>query len=151
MSTSSYRSFWGKVKMNLQHDRLNTKKRLPAISSKKTGKNARKTKTRADQKSDTVMHSHCSDTSMHPDHRSTLNRIRRIQGQVSGIERMISEQRYCVDILIQFRAVASALKAIESTIFEEHVRGCVRSAMHSKKRSEIDAKVDELMELLFKR
>src|SRR4051812_27871316 len=65
----------------------------------------------------------------HPDHSDYLPRLRRAQGQLAGIERMISEQRYCVDILVQFRAVMAALRGIEVSIFETHLQHCVSSAL----------------------
>lgn len=64
---------------------------------------------------------------------------------------MISDGRYCVDILIQFQAVASALRAIESSIFETHLKGCVTDAMASKNSAEMEKKTQELMSLIFKR
>ncbi len=86
----------------------------------------------------------------HPDHRPTLIRLNRIKGQIDGVERMIGEQRYCVDILVQFKAVYSALRAIESSIFETHVRSCVRNAAKARSKPEMDRKIDELMGLIFK-
>ncbi len=97
------------------------------------------------------LQSPCAVTKNHPDHTITLTRLKRIQGQLSGIERMIFEQRYCVDILVQFRAVRSALKGIEKIIFEKHVRTCVKNAMETKNHLEIENKIDELMDLLFKK
>ncbi len=85
-----------------------------------------------------------------PDHSRLLLRLRRVQGQISGIEKMISERRYCVDILTQFRAAASALKAAEAAVFESHIRSCVAEAARSKKPAEIEKKIDELTRLLLK-
>ncbi len=87
----------------------------------------------------------------HPDHTSALGRLRKIQGQISGIEKMITERRYCMDILIQFRAVASALNVIEGAVLEKHLRNCVRRAAESKDRIEAEAKIEELMNLILKR
>lgn len=101
--------------------------------------------------------SHCdgqkteNEAHAHPDYRALLPRLRRVEGQISGIQRMISDGRYCVDILIQFQAVASALRAIESAIFEKHVKGCVTDAMASKNSAEMEKKTQELMSLIFKR
>ncbi len=49
----------------------------------------------------------------HPDHASNLVRLRKVQGQITGIGKMLDERRYCMEILIQLRAAGSALKAIE--------------------------------------
>ena len=87
----------------------------------------------------------------HPDHTSALARLRKIKGQINGLEKMIEDKRYCVDILIQFRAIASALNAIETSIFERHIKSCVRDAVDSKDESEIEKKVDELTKLISKR
>lgn len=93
----------------------------------------------------------CSAKSTHPDHSSNLVRLRRIQGQLAGIERMISAQRYCVDILVQLRAATSALSAIEDAVFEKHLRSCVQNALHAKNNKAIDAKIDEVMNLISRR
>lgn len=93
---------------------------------------------------------HCSGTAMHPDHTSNLVRLRRVQGQLAGIERMINDRRYCMDILIQLRAVASAIKATEGVIFEKHVRSCIQNAVQAKNKKELDTKIDELMNLFLK-
>ena len=87
----------------------------------------------------------------HPDHTSELARLKKIQGQVDGLVKMISEQRYCVDILVQFRAVAAGLAVVEKTILDKHMRSCVQKALESKNKKEIDQKVEELMDLLSKR
>lgn len=64
---------------------------------------------------------------------------------------MIQERRYCVDILIQFRAAMAALRAVEVTIFETHLRHCVQSAMISQDEKLIETKIHELTELLARR
>ena len=64
---------------------------------------------------------------------------------------MISEKRYCVDVLIQFRAVMSALRSIEVAIYEEHLKHCVRSAMLAQDAAEVETKIGELTELLTRR
>ena len=62
-------------------------------------------------------------------HMDQLVRLRRIGGQVAGIERMIEEGRYCMDILIQLRAVRAALKRVEGNILERHLKHCVAQAI----------------------
>ncbi len=84
---------------------------------------------------------------IHPDHSSELARLTRIQGQVQGIVRMITERRYCPDILIQLRAVQSALKSVEGAILKKHMHDCVKQAMDSRNEEEIKQKVDELIAL----
>ena len=69
----------------------------------------------------------------HPDHAGDLPRLKRIRGQIDGIERMINDRRYCMDILQQIKASRSALQALEATILKTHLQGCVRTAMSSKR------------------
>lgn len=87
----------------------------------------------------------------HPDHTSAIARLKKIKGQIIGIEKMISEQRYCVDILVQFRAVAAALNAVEISVFKKHIEHCVREAFQSEDKTKIDTKIFELTELVSKR
>lgn len=74
-----------------------------------------------------------------------LRRLRRVEGQVRGIQRMIEEGRYCVDILIQIAAARSALDGIGMVLLEDHVRGCVTSAIREDKGQEA---VDELLDVI---
>lgn len=85
---------------------------------------------------------------VHPSHEAVLPRLRRAQGQLAGIERMILDERYCVDILIQLRAATSAMRAVEDQVFGTHVKSCVRAAMSAKNPRELDRKVDEIIALL---
>lgn len=87
----------------------------------------------------------------HPDHSGVLPRLKRIEGQISGIQKMIQEQRYCVDILVQFRAVMAALRTVEVGIFEKHLEHCLSSALHSHDQKQVDEKIKELTELLLRR
>lgn len=87
----------------------------------------------------------------HPDHSEYLPRLNRIEGQLGGIQKMIQDGRYCVDILVQFRAVMAALRSVEVGIFEKHVEHCLSSALHSKDKKQIDQKLKELMNLLLRR
>jgi DNA-binding FrmR family transcriptional regulator len=57
-----------------------------------------------------------------------LKRLRRIEGQVRGLQRMIEEDTYCIDVLTQVSAVTKALQGVAVGLLDEHVRHCVRSA-----------------------
>ena len=92
-----------------------------------------------------------TDESKHPDHRAQLNRIRRIRGQLDGIERMIAERRYCPDILSQTRAISSAIRGLESTLLESHIRHCVKDALVSPDEEAAESKLSELLEIFSKR
>lgn len=99
---------------------------------------------------------HCHDEHVdadktNPDHTSNLARLRKVEGQVKGIMKMIDEGRYCVDILIQFRAIASALNAIEMDIMEKHIQSCVTDAVSSKDKQAGQTKINELVKLISKR
>ena len=87
-------------------------------------------------------------TSPHPDHGSEVARLKRIKGQVEGIERMIADRRYCPDIIMQVRAATSALKALEKAILRTHLGSCVKEAIQSKDRNEAETKIQELLELI---
>lgn len=85
---------------------------------------------------------------MHPDHSAQTKRINRARGQLDGVQRMIDERRYCVDIVTQIRAVKSALGALEAEIIEVHLRGCVRTAFGSKDAFDVEEKIKEIMEII---
>jgi CsoR family transcriptional regulator, copper-sensing transcriptional repressor len=74
-----------------------------------------------------------------------IGRLHRIEGQVRGIERMVSEERYCIDILTQISAAATALDAIALRLLEGHVGSCVATALTSGDQAEAAAKSKELM------
>ena len=74
-----------------------------------------------------------------------LNRLKRVEGQVRGIQTMVEEDRYCVDILVQISAIQSALKNTGLTITERHMKHCVTDAINS---GEGDDSIEELMAVL---
>ena len=79
-------------------------------------------------------------------HKDALQkRLRRIEGQVRGIERMVEDDRYCVDILTQIAAVETALEAVASKVLEDHVTHCVAGALASGDEDAARAKTDELL------
>src|SRR2546423_12070263 len=80
---------------------------------------------------------------MRADTQAIRNRLRRIEGQVRGIERMVDEDAYCVDILTQIAAVNTALEQVAIRILDGHVRGCVTEAIAGGEDAE--EKLDELM------
>lgn len=74
-----------------------------------------------------------------------LARLRRIEGQVRGLERMIEKDRYCIDVLTQIAATTTALEAVGLRILEDHTRHCVAGALTSGDEAEAKEKVDELI------
>lgn len=71
-----------------------------------------------------------------------LNRLRRIEGQVRGIQRMVADDRYCVDILQQMAAITSGLQEVSLIVLRSHIEGCVSEAIRSGEEDEL---IDELM------
>lgn len=74
-------------------------------------------------------------------------RLRRIAGQVAGIERMLEEDRYCVDVLLQIAAVRAALDRVGKLVLAQHVETCVAAAFEQGSAEERQTKLDELMEV----
>jgi len=71
------------------------------------------------------------------------NRLRRIAGQIGGIERMVEEERYCIDILTQISAAQAAIDRVALALLDDHTRHCVVGAASAKEREE---KTEEMME-----
>jgi DNA-binding FrmR family transcriptional regulator len=78
-----------------------------------------------------------------------LAALKKIEGQIQGIQRMIENKRYCIDILTQLSAVAGAIMRVEDNILTSHLEGCV-SRSFSKGRSEREKKIEEIITLLKK-
>jgi CsoR family transcriptional regulator, copper-sensing transcriptional repressor len=74
-------------------------------------------------------------------------RLRRIEGQVQGLQRMIDADAYCVDILLQISAVQGALEQVQKLLLGRHIESCVAEALRSGSKSERQQKVDELLEV----
>ena len=77
--------------------------------------------------------------------RAVLLRLKRIEGQVGGLMRMIEEDRYCVDILTQIHAVRAALHKVEEQVLRDHVAHCVADAFSSGDALDQQQKVEELI------
>ncbi|GMA57411.1 DNA-binding FrmR family transcriptional regulator [Alicyclobacillus sacchari] len=75
-----------------------------------------------------------------------LTRLRRIEGQVRGVQKMIEEDRYCVELLTQLAAIKNATHKVALSILDAHTRGCVADAIHH--RASENEKIDELMEVI---
>jgi DNA-binding FrmR family transcriptional regulator len=82
----------------------------------------------------------------HDDKPALIKRLHRIEGQVRGIERMVEEDRYCIDILTQVSAVSTALDALALKILDEHVNHCVADALASGDEADAHVKTQELLE-----
>jgi CsoR family transcriptional regulator, copper-sensing transcriptional repressor len=84
----------------------------------------------------------------HARHTGQLDRLRRIEGQVGGLVRMVEEERYCVDIRAWAPAARAALRRVEESVLREHVEHCVAQAIRSGSPVEQKAKVDELLDVV---
>jgi CsoR family transcriptional regulator, copper-sensing transcriptional repressor len=78
-----------------------------------------------------------------------LKRLRRIEGQVRGLQRMINEDRYCADILTQISSVQEALRSVGRELMRNHLRHCAASAIRSGE-AEAEAMYDELIDLMYR-
>ena len=74
-----------------------------------------------------------------------IKRLHRIEGQVRGIERMVEDDRYCIDVLTQIAAVNTALESLAFRILDDHVNHCVAGALASGDEQEAQAKAQELL------
>ncbi len=74
-----------------------------------------------------------------------VKRLHRIEGQVRGIERMVEDDRYCIDILTQIAAVNTALESLAFTILDDHVNHCVAGALASGDEADAEEKTRELL------
>jgi DNA-binding FrmR family transcriptional regulator len=74
-------------------------------------------------------------------------RLRRIEGQVQGLQRMIAADAYCVDILLQISAVQGALEQVQQLLLGRHIESCVADALRSGSRGERQRKVEELLDV----
>jgi len=81
-------------------------------------------------------------------HEAQIVRLNRIEGQIRGISKMITEGRYCVDILTQIRSASSALAKVQENIFKGHLESCVRDSLTGDDPQDREAKIDEILEVL---
>ena len=86
----------------------------------------------------------------HATHQDTIPRLKRIEGQVRGIIRMVEEERYCMDILVQLQAIKAALGKVEAEMLKQHAAHCVEDAIRSGDAAEQRQKFTELVDLMGK-
>jgi len=79
------------------------------------------------------------------DKAALVRRLHRIEGQVRGIERMVEEDRYCIDVLTQISAVTTALESLAFVVLDDHVKHCVADALASGGEADAAVKADELL------
>jgi CsoR family transcriptional regulator, copper-sensing transcriptional repressor len=77
------------------------------------------------------------------------NRLRRIEGQIRGLQKMVEENRYCADIITQVASVQEALRGVARNLMKNHLHHCAAKALKSGKKEETAAMYDELLELIY--
>ncbi|WP_411844461.1 metal-sensing transcriptional repressor [Salinicoccus sp. HZC-1] len=91
------------------------------------------------------LHDHAVTPRTDEEKEKVMRRLKRVEGQVRGIQKMIEEDRYCVDILVQISAIQSALKNVGYSVTERHMKHCVSDAIT---KGEGDDSIEELMAVL---
>ena len=91
---------------------------------------------------DKFLHDHPVKPRTKDEKQAVINRLKRIEGQVRGIQKMVEEDRYCMDILVQISAIQSALKQVGFSVSERHMKHCVYNAIQSGEGAEM---IEELL------
>jgi DNA-binding FrmR family transcriptional regulator len=81
---------------------------------------------------------------------ANLKRLRRIEGQVRGLQRMVEEDRYCTDIIAQVSSVQEALRGVARTLMSNHLKHCTAAAIRSGSPEQAQAAYDEVLETLYR-
>jgi DNA-binding FrmR family transcriptional regulator len=81
-------------------------------------------------------------------HDNQLPFLKKIEGQIRGISKMIEGKRYCVDIITQLHSIIGALYRVENEIFKKHVDGCVIAALKGRSQKEKEQKIEEVVALI---
>lgn len=92
----------------------------------------------------------CDNMSEHPDHSNLLPNVNRVAGQIEGVKKMITDRRYCPDILQQLKSAKSAIASIEAAMLEAHMDSCVTNAFNSQNEKDKAKKIAEL-KILYRR
>ena len=80
---------------------------------------------------------------------SNQRRLRRIEGQVRGLQKMVGEDRYCADIIVQIASVQEALRGVARNLMKNHLHHCAAKALRSAKKEDADGMYDELLGLIY--
>ena len=83
-----------------------------------------------------------------PNHKDNLVALRRIEGQVRGVQKMVESRKYCIDILNQIYAIKGALGRVEEKILKKHFQHCVTEAVRGISEKEKQQKLDEILKLI---
>src|ERR1700716_2561507 len=80
---------------------------------------------------------------------ANTNRLRRIEGQIRGLQKMVEEDRYCADVIVQIASVQEALRGVARNLMRNHLHHCATKALRSGKKQEAREMYDELLELIY--
>jgi DNA-binding FrmR family transcriptional regulator len=80
---------------------------------------------------------------------SNQKRLRRIEGQVRGLQKMVADDRYCADIIVQIASVQEALRGVARNLMKNHLHHCAAKALRSAKKEDANAMYDELLSLIY--
>jgi CsoR family transcriptional regulator, copper-sensing transcriptional repressor len=83
-------------------------------------------------------------------HEAEMNRLKRIEGQIRGVTKMIENDRYCIDILTQLKSIKNALRKVEENILKRHIQTCIVDAVKSESEDLKDKKINEVMQIISK-
>jgi DNA-binding FrmR family transcriptional regulator len=81
---------------------------------------------------------------------SNLKRLRRIEGQIRGLQKMVEEERYCADIVIQISSVQEALRGVGKALLRNHLHHCASDAIRNGNKEQASAMYEELLDLIYK-
>jgi len=81
---------------------------------------------------------------------SNLKRLRRIEGQVRGLQRMVAEEQYCADVLVQISSVQEALRSVSRELMRNHLQHCAAQAIAKGTREEAAGMYEELLDLMYR-
>lgn len=77
-----------------------------------------------------------------------LSRLKKVEGQIRGVHRMVSEDAYCIDVLTQITAIISGMEKVGTRVLREHIQGCVRDALESGNEERSDDRIEELVRVV---
>lgn len=81
---------------------------------------------------------------------SNVARLRRIEGQIRGLQKMVDEERYCADVIVQIASVQEALRGVSRALMRNHLRHCASAAIRSGNHDRAVAQYEELLDLIYK-
>jgi DNA-binding FrmR family transcriptional regulator len=90
------------------------------------------------------------EAAVNPDHAAQMTALKKIEGQIRGIQKMVAEKRYCVDIMTQLHAIVGAILRVEDQILKTHLTHCVSQTLSEENEMEKTQKIDEIIVLLRK-